>query len=94
MRSEVLDKHFIATEQLDNYSLKQLQYDQYKREYDMASKDYEAITGSFAELHAQYNDLKKVSAQIQGSEDELLRELKAQEHNFHVWNNRYSRNRL
>ena len=90
LRSEVLEKHSLASEQLDSYSLKQLQHDQYKREYDLASKDYEAVTGSFAELHAQYNDLKKVSGHIQGSEDELLRELKAQEHNLHVWNNRYN----
>ena len=84
----MLDKHNFASDQLDCYSLKQLQHDQYKQEYDLASKDYESVTGSFAELHVLYNELKKVSAHIQGSEDELLRELKAQDHNLHVWNNR------
>ena len=74
---------------MDKYTLKRLEHDQYKREYDMASRDYEAVTSSFAELHAQYNELKKVSEHIQGIEDGLLRELKSQEHNLHIWNNRF-----
>ena len=71
---------------MDTYTLKRLEHDQYKREYDLASRDYEAVTSSFAELHAQYNDLKRVSGNIQGTEDDLLRELKSQEHNLHTWN--------
>ncbi|KAI6648932.1 hypothetical protein LOD99_7005 [Oopsacas minuta] len=89
LKLEVLEKHSKALVQIDNFSLKRLEHDQYKREYDVASKDYEAVMGSFAELHAQYNELKKVSGQIQSVEDDLMRELKNQEHNLHIWNNRY-----
>ena len=88
LKDDILDKRSHASELIDRFALKQLEHDQYKREFDTASKDYEAVTGSFAELHAQYNELKGVSSQIQGIEDNLLRELKLQEHNLHVWNSR------
>lgn len=90
LKLKIQQKHSDNENLIDQYDLKksELEHNQHLR--DLATRDYETVTASFAELHSQYNDLKNISTELQETENIYLKEIKAREYNKQQWTQRYN----